>query len=213
MTRIVSNELGEAKKVESETLAPPIKEIVAAGESSGQLVPSESEPEAYARFLEQRRRVSMSVPSMKMAVPHIPGYVLYWFNDDEGRVERALRSSYQFVESDEVALHDFSLAGDSTKSGNQDLGTRVSMLVGLTRDGRPMRAYLMKIREEIWKIDQKLGQERNDKVAAALKSGRIGANAEGAPTDADFSHSYVGKSEVSRSNVRAFQPFGQKAEI
>jgi hypothetical protein len=176
-------------------------------------VPSESEPEAYARFLEQRRRVSMSVPSMKMAAPRIPGYVLYWFNDDEGRVERALRSSYQFVESDEVALHDFSLAGDSTKSGNQDLGTRVSMLVGLTRDGRPMRAYLMKIREEIWKIDQKLGQERNDKVAAALKSGRIGANAEGAPTDADFSNSYVGKSEVSRSNVRAFQPFGQKSEI
>jgi hypothetical protein len=217
MTRIVSSERSENRKLPG-MVTPPTPDttssIISASErpEAAGVVPSEGEPEAYARFLEERRRVSMSVPSMKMSVPPIPGYVCYWFNDDEGRVEKALRSSYQFVETDEVALHDFSLAGDSTKTGNQDLGSRVSMLVGTTRHGQPMRAYLMKIREEIWRIDQKLGQERNDQVAAALKSGRLGAQSATAPADADFSNTYVGKNNITRSNVR-FAATGQKPAI
>ena len=173
------------------------------------IVPSEDDPERYARFLDERRRTSMSVPHLKMHVADIPGYRTYWFNDDQGKIERAMRAGYEFVNSDEVGVHDFSLAGDSTKTGNQDMGTRVSMVVGTREGGQPMRAYLMKIREEIFRIDQKLQQEKNDEIARTLKAGRIGTD-QVAP--ADMGNIYV-RSNISQQTRRAPTSFGTKADI
>jgi hypothetical protein len=175
------------------------KEIVAATVQGAPLIPSESEPERWAAFIAERERVAMSVPSMKMAVPKIPGYVSYWFNDDEGRIERAQRAGYEFASSEEVALHDFSVAGDSTKTGNQDMGSRVSMVVGTLKTGAPMRGYLMKIREEVWKVDQMLQQKRNDQIAHALRAGRLGTEE---VSQADLANTYVRTAEVSRTDRR-----------
>lgn len=199
MTRVV-NPSSSAPVAE-----PVARRIVTPEGYSAQTIPSEDDKERYEAFLEARRRTSMSVPQMKMTVPDIPGYHTHWMNDDQGRIERSLRAGYQFVESDEVVMHDFSLAGDSTKTGNQDMGSRVSMVVGTKEGGAPARAYLMKIKIELWNADQKLQQEVNDNISRALRAGKIG-------TDGG-DNAYVKTVEVSRRDQRAPASFGVKADI
>jgi len=176
----------------------------AAGKS--QESPAESAEQRRERLRAEMSRASMSVPRMKMSVPELPGYVCYWFNDDQGRIERALTGFYEFVERHEVETHDFSLAGDSTKTGNQDMGTRVSMVVGTNEANQPMRAYLMKISEERYRVAQELLQEQNDGISRALKRGTLGAGQ--MPGDADPSRTYLKTVEVSRRNARPLASAG-----
>ena len=217
MTRVVRNTPQADTSPRVEVAAMPVAEqpqgfTVQNASENTDIIPSQDDPERFAAFLEERRRVSMSVPQMKMAVPTIPGYHSHWVNDDQGRIERCIRAKYQFVENDEVAMHDFSLAGDSTKTGNQDLGTRVSMVVGTKEGGGIMRAYLMKIREELWRIDQILQQERNDAISRALKAGRIGADNSDMVDPRDLAKTYV-KSNVGQELRHSPRAFGEKVDI
>jgi hypothetical protein len=207
MTRIVSSKVESAVPAEAPLVLE--KAPVPAGETTTSFAPSEGEEERLARLIAERERVAMSVPSMKMSAPDIPGFKAYWFNDDEGRVERAKRAGYVHVDAEEVSLHDFSVAGDSTKTGNQDMGSHVSMVVGTNKQGQPMRGYLMKIREEVWKIDQMLLQRRNDQIAQALKAGRIGTEEVSA---ADLQKTYV-RTDVSQTDRRLVASPGQKMVI
>ncbi len=211
MTRVVRSMPTADTAPRVEVAAMPLAEqpmgfTVKNASENQDIIPSQDEPERFAAFLEERRRTSMSVPQMKMHVPSIPGYHCHWFNDDQGRIERALRSGYQFVENEEVALHDFSLAGDSTKTGNQDLGTRVSMVVGTKEGGVAQRAYLLKIREELWRVDQMLQQEKNDQISQALKAGKLGAEG------GDGRNTYV-KSSIQQETRTSPVPFGQRSDI
>ena len=217
MTRVVKTtpQADTAPRVEVGNTAlveQPLGFSVTPASENLSVIPSEDDPERFAAFLEERRRVSMSVPQMKMHVPEIAGFHTHWFNDDQGHIERGLRAGYVFVENDEVSMHDFSLAGDSTKTGNQDLGSRVSMVVGTKEGGVPMRAYLMKIREELWKIDQRLQQERNDAISRALKAGRIGADRGDMVDPRDLDKTYV-RSNVAQELRASPREFGQKADI
>jgi len=212
MTRIIGKD-GAVESLNSAASRTPPKPVVTvepAVPTETPQSPAESREERTARLREERARVSMSVPQMKMKVPEIPGYHMHWFNDAQGRIQRALRSGYEFVDPEEVDRHDFSLAGDSTKPGNSDLGSRVSMVVGTNEAGQAMVAYLMKIKEELWRIDQDLLQERNNQISAALKQGRIGM--EGVDAQ-DLKQMYTGSKsipsrvvEISRRDIRLIQP-------
>lgn len=217
MTRIVRSIQAADTSPRVEVAAMPIAEqapgfTVKNASENLDIIPSEDDTERFAAFLEERRRTSMSVPQMKMSVPSIPNFHCHWVNDDQGRIERALRAKYQFVENDEVYMHDFSMAGDSTKTGNQDLGTRVSMVVGTKEGGGIMRAYLMKLPEALWRIDQRLQQERNDAISRALKAGRIGAEDTNMVDPRDLPKTYV-RSNVGQETRASPVGFGEKADI
>lgn len=121
----------------------------------------------------ERTRIPMSIPQQKLAVPDIPGYHLHWFNGNASRIQQALRAGYEFVDPSEVDVTNTGLADDVSKSGNSDMGSRVSIISGNDTDvdGSVPRLYLMKIRQEFWEEDQKTLEDRNEQIAATLRGG------------------------------------------
>lgn len=117
-------------------------------------------------------RIPMSVPTQKLAAPDIPGFHLHWFLGAPDNIHRALRAGYTFVEDHEVGLNNKDLAGGNQAMSGTDLGTRVSVVAGGTYDGSPneaARLYLMKLPEELWKLDQEALSKRNKAIAAAIR--------------------------------------------
>lgn len=132
----------------------------------------------------ERKRIPMSVPVQRLEAPDIPGYHLHWFTGSPERLQRALDGGYEFVDERETKINSVSLGSESTRSGNTDMGSRVSVVSGqeVGKDGQPTRLILMKIKQEWWEEDQKLVEARNEQVAAALRGGLLGAEKD-APGD------------------------------
>jgi len=141
------------------------------------------------------RRIPMSVPSLKLAVPEIPGYHTHWFKAEN--VPRALQAGYVFVDRDETATQFAELAGGE----NQDMGTRVSAYAGHEFDmqGQPQRLYLMKLLNEHWEEDQRTLEGRSEQMLDALRRG-LPANEGGV----DNSHRYI--PEHAEANRNVFRP-------
>lgn len=133
------------------------------------------------------KRVPLSVPTLKLAVPEIPGYVCYWFRGTSQRLQQARRAGYEFVERDEVALNETGFANGFDDDGNSDLGTRVSVSAGDSgaEDGG-IRLYLMKVRKEFWDEDRQLMEDKQAAIAGQLRGDK-------APTEAgmDSSNRYT----------------------
>lgn len=147
--------------------------------------------EAATRVTEESR-VPMGLPQLQLEVPEIEGYVMHWFADRPGRVPRALRGGYEFVAPDEVQLNNSTLAGDTTVSGNTDLGSRVSVHAGTDERGNGIRLYLMKIKREWWEKDATLREETSERIADSLRGGRTGGEKDSAQ---DASLRYVKRTE------------------
>lgn len=100
----------------------------------------------------------------------LPGFVLYWFNDDGGtgiRPRQAQMSGWEFVKKDEVALT------EGIVDGNVSLGSNVTYIVN-PRATPPTRAYLMK--KPLWLHEQHMAdRERNtnQKIEQALALGKV----------------------------------------
>lgn len=126
-------------------------------------------------------RIPMSVPQLRLEVPAIPGYFLYWHLGKD--VPRALRAGYDFVNEDEVDVANLGLADDASRSGNSDMGSRISYFAGGVEEGsnQPQRLYLMKLPQELRDQDLALKEAGNEKIAAALRGGQNPSNAPGAP--------------------------------
>lgn len=140
-----------------------------------------------------RKRVPMSTPVSKLSVPEIPGYVLYWFRGDPGRIQRALNGGYEYVEAHEVAINSRELGSNAAKSGNTSLGSRVSLATGdgTGGDGQPMCLHLMKIKKELWDEDQaaSIGEgSRLDTIRKGLLGGLLGTDGQ---TAEDRKQTYV----------------------
>lgn len=114
-------------------------------------------------------RVPMSLPELKLYVPDIPGYHLHWFRG--ARTARAMQAGYEFVDPLEVTLVNTGLADDASKSGNSDLGSRVSVVAGDAdpANGGVERLYLMKIRQEWHEQDMAALEAKNEQIAAAIR--------------------------------------------
>lgn len=149
----------------------------------------------------ERKRIPMSVPVQRLSVPDIPGYHLHWFLGTAERINRALSGGYEFVDEEETTMNDAGLGGTSTRTGNTDLGSRVSVISGQqVTNGQPVRLILMKLRQELFEEDQLLVEERNDQVVQSLFRGTQGAGGH------DASHRYVDRD---RTNIPDF--FKRKA--
>lgn len=135
--------------------------------------PSGGKPEASKPS--RRRNVFNGTEGKLKVSKQIPGYHLYIFNDEPGRIDSALESGYEFVHPDEIGH-----VGDNVVSRNTDITDKVRFLVGRSATGGPLYGYLMKIKQEWWDEDQAAIQDRNNKVDAAVKGGKApGVNPEG----------------------------------
>jgi hypothetical protein len=100
------------------------------------------------------------------------GKVPHWFNDDPGRLERALGGGYTFVKPEHAtSLGQGALHQDGSDS---ESGARVSIVVN--RSEPVTRAYLMEISEKFYKQDQAEKEGRNQLVDDALALGGKGAS-------------------------------------
>lgn len=120
----------------------------------------------------ERNRIPMNLPQLKLGVPEIPGFYLYWHLGQN--IPRALKAGYEFVDAEEVELANSGLADDANKQGNSDLGSRVSTIAGGLIEGtpEPQRLYLMKIRNEWHEADAKGLEAVNERIASAIRGGR-----------------------------------------
>ena len=143
----------------------------------------------------QRKRIPLSMPVLRLEVPPIPGYNLRWLVNTPERIQRALEGGYEFVTETEVRPNNVSLGGTSAVTGNQDLGTRVSVVSGqeVGKDGQPARLVLMKLKTEWAEEDRKLLEDRNTLVRDSLIGGMLGAERD---ASGDRQHRYVDKNRT-----------------
>ena len=139
----------------------------------------QSSPETLVRSVSERgtetvrsqaqrpRRNSIGVPRLTLAVKFdIPGHHMCWMNDD-GNVESALDSGYEFVTRGETELE------DGVSPSNVDMSDRIKQKVGTTQQGDILYAYLMKIKNEWHEEDMATIEAQNKQVEDAIASGNI----------------------------------------
>ncbi len=111
-------------------------------------------------------RVPLGVARSKLTVAGRAGYVRRWINDYDGRLQNAQDGGYEFVQSDNVKQ-----IGDAdVDNENRDLGARVSRVVDKTTG---QRAYLMEIKEEFYKEDQKAKIAKVEETDRRIKKGKL----------------------------------------
>jgi hypothetical protein len=98
------------------------------------------------------------------------GMVPRWFNDEGGRIERALGAGYDFVKP----VHAGSLGQGALHEDGKDSesSARVSLIV--SKGETVIRAYLMEISKEFYDEDQAAKETVNMAVDEALASGGAG---------------------------------------
>src|SRR6266404_67244 len=103
-------------------------------------------------------RRPMSTARQRFQTTEIPGWHLHWFKEDN--VPQAIDAYYEFVDRSEVNMNQLNVALGGASSGT-DLGSRVSLIADKTESGSPVRAYLMKLKEEYWLADRAEIDARN----------------------------------------------------
>jgi len=127
-------------------------------------------------------RVPLNALQAKLQVRNTErGFNYRWFNDDHGRIAAAQAAGYEFVEDEDAKAE---RAGTNAESD-----TRISFPAGTRRDGKPMNAYLMKIREEFYNEDQAAKQASVDEIDAAIVGGKL--------AESDDESRYVPKGGIS----------------
>lgn len=121
--------------------------------------------------LQRPRRNSIGTPKLTLAVQsEIPGYHLCWMNDD-GNVENAIDSGYEFVKRGETEL----VYGVTPL--NVDLADKIRQKVGTNEAGHPLYAYLMKIKQEWHEEDMAEIAAENKRIEEAIAGGNINGTA------------------------------------
>lgn len=119
----------------------------------------------------KRKRIPFGTHRTKLDVEDvIEGYYLYWFNDQDGKLQRALDGGYEFVKRSEVPR----LGQGQLHEENTDLNSKVSKVVSKGKD--VIRAYLMKLPEEYHREDLLAKEAINRQVDDALRAGQPGGN-------------------------------------
>ena len=98
------------------------------------------------------------------------GMVPHWFNDVDGRIQRAEAGGYDFVDprnAQSIGL--FSINDD------KDLSGKVSKVVSRGVDN-PVKAYLMEISKEFHAADQDAKETVNMRVDEAINAGKPSGN-------------------------------------
>lgn len=102
----------------------------------------------------------------------LPGYHLYWANDEDGYVEALLMDGFDFVTQDELYQKEAKVVPDL------DITSCISRFVKGTRsDGQALRAYLMKCPDEIWSEREKRRHSEADRRDSEIRRAAQDPNA------------------------------------
>lgn len=154
------------------------KPVVAISASASEAAVEKSRLDAalakgIARRESERKEAPRSRPPvpggvrLKMSVAgEVPGYHLYWANDQNGEIEQLLYEGFEFVEPSEVRMQSHIVA-------DADLGNRVSRYVGSKEEGSPLRAYLLKCPDEIWHEREAQRYAQADAWDADIRAGKV----------------------------------------
>lgn len=123
----------------------------AAQAASGAAIPV---AEAEGRRVSRTSRVPFGNFEQKLAYPTREGYRRYWFNDDPGRLQKALEAGYDHV-FDPI------------------LKQNVQRIVGRAESGGPLVAFLMEIPQEWFEDDMAAYQKIIDEKEAGYKRGSV----------------------------------------
>jgi len=88
--------------------------------------------------------------------------------DRPGRLQAAQDGGYTFVQDPNMTVE----VGEGT-DGRDKMSTSICRQVGTHEGGKPMMAYLMKIRREWWEKDQREKQAEVDKTDRAIQEGTV----------------------------------------
>ena len=131
------------------------------------------ESQRKEKELPRERAKSFGGPRLKLSVRgEIPGFHLYWENDDEGAIEQLLYEGFEFVRPDEVGMQSATMSKAAIVS-DTDISNRVSRYVGSKADGSPLRAYLLKCPDDLWAEREASRYEAADERDAAIRAGRV----------------------------------------
>ncbi len=144
---------------------------------------------------EARKRIPMTLPKAKLAVPEIPGYHLHWMADRPGRILQAIQAGYEFVDKNELGMQDFGLGSDASRLAPAEHASHIAVVGGAGEAGQTELLFLMKIKQELWEEDQQGLQDRNDSVMEAIT--KRGLDAAGA----DNSQRYVKTAKIERKSI------------
>jgi len=111
-----------------------------------------------------RGKLSLSESDMKKLCPK---YELRWVNDVDNKPDTRYEEDWEYVSKSELG----SRPGEDALS-SEEVGDRVSKVVGTQESGQPMRAYLMKKPHEFYKEDQAAKEERRAEVEATMFRGK-----------------------------------------
>ena len=126
--------------------------------------------DATIHGITRETRIPLSTARRKLEVLNdLPGYHLHWFL--ESNVPAAIQGGYEFVNDKDIRLNQHTAATKTGISGNNDLGSNISLIGGIGADGKNESQFLMKIREEWWQDDQKVIENRNAATLAAIFKG------------------------------------------
>lgn len=115
----------------------------------------------------RKERIPLGNARLKLTAPVKEGKKRRWINDVGGRLDMAQQGGYEFVTDSNLQI------GEAGTDGNQDLGTRISRVVGTREDGQPMQAYLMEIDEDLYNEDQAAKARKLDEVDNEIRRGNI----------------------------------------
>lgn len=102
----------------------------------------------------------------------IEGYHLYWENDQDSAIEQLLYDGFEFVTPAEVSQQRMIVA-------DGDIAHRISRYVGVKADNTPLRAYLMKVKEEIWQEREQSRYQQADNWDRAIKQSMDNPSSQG----------------------------------
>lgn len=112
------------------------------------------------------KRVPLGVARSKLSVPTRPGYVRRWINDKDGRLQMAEQGGYSFVQDPSLQIG----GGADIDSENRDLGARISRVVSQSTG---QKAYLMEIKEDFYKEDQRAKVRKVEEVDKRIREGKL----------------------------------------
>lgn len=144
---------------------PEIKENPIMEQTSQQETVETAKP---VRKASRKERIPLGSPRQKLSAPTVAGKVRRWVNDSGGRLPMAEQGGYDFVQDNGEKIGDTNIG-----SGNQDMGSRISRIVGTKEDGSPLRAYLMEIDEDLYREDQADKAARIKEVDDQIRLGNV----------------------------------------
>ncbi len=142
-------EMPEAPVVVEPVPEAPVAPVAAAPvPEAAPAMPAPASEEAIRLAATMRRKATrekaagMNIYSgQRMGAAQRPGFHRHWINDTAGSLEEMLDNGYTFVEDDNATIED------------DDLGNRKSLQV--SKNGPPVRAYLMEIPLDQYEEDQR----------------------------------------------------------